>query len=138
MSQMICQSILLSEKLDKHLSIFIFDYQQIFANRFLSRQNILYLVQCNHDYLRPLNKRAFPKWKATYINIQFGKCFYVITDKAIISNIIKAKQNLHNNEGQGIGLFLAKKIADAAGGNIILESELEKAASLLYTLKLNL
>jgi two-component system CheB/CheR fusion protein len=29
----------------------------------------------------------------------------------------------HDVEGQGIGLYLAKKIVNAAGGNIMVESE---------------
>ncbi len=34
----------------------------------------------------------------------------------------------HDIEGQGIGLYLAKKIVDASGGNIVVESEQGKGA----------
>jgi two-component system CheB/CheR fusion protein len=44
--------------------------------------------------------------------------------KAQLANIFKMYTRLHSEiDGQGIGLCLAKKIVDAAGGNIIVESE---------------
>jgi two-component system CheB/CheR fusion protein len=41
----------------------------------------------------------------------------------------------HDIEGQGIGLHLAKKIVDAAGGNIIVESEPGKGSKFMIHLK---
>lgn len=38
-------------------------------------------------------------------------------------------------EGQGIGLYLAKKIVDAAHGNIIVESEVGKGSEFIIYLK---
>ncbi|MEO7045311.1 MAG: ATP-binding protein, partial [Ferruginibacter sp.] len=44
--------------------------------------------------------------------------------KAQLANIFNMYTRLHSDiDGQGIGLCLAKKIVDAAGGNIIVESE---------------
>jgi signal transduction histidine kinase len=44
--------------------------------------------------------------------------------KADKSKIFELYGRLHHDiEGQGIGLYLAKKMVDAAGGNIIVESE---------------
>ena len=39
-----------------------------------------------------------------------------------------------NVEGQGIGLYLAKKIVDAAGGNITVESEPGKGSKFILEL----
>ena len=42
----------------------------------------------------------------------------------------------HDIEGQGIGLFLAKKMIDAAGGNVTVESELGKGTTIIIHFKL--
>ncbi len=43
---------------------------------------------------------------------------------------------LHSDiEGQGIGLYLAKKIVDASGGNIVVESELGKGSKFMIHFK---
>jgi two-component system CheB/CheR fusion protein len=41
----------------------------------------------------------------------------------------------HDIEGNGIGLYLAKKIVDAEGGNIVVESEPEKGSKFSIHLK---
>ena len=38
-------------------------------------------------------------------------------------------------DGQGIGLYLAKKIVDASGGNIVVESELGKGSKFMIHFK---
>jgi len=53
-----------------------------------------------------------------------------------VSRVFSIYGRLHGDiEGQGIGLFLAKKIVDAAGGNIILESELGKGSKFIIYFK---
>ncbi|HJY21998.1 MAG TPA: ATP-binding protein, partial [Hanamia sp.] len=42
----------------------------------------------------------------------------------------------HDIEGQGIGLFLAKKMIDAAGGNVTVESELGKGTTIIIHFKM--
>ncbi len=42
----------------------------------------------------------------------------------------------HDVEGQGIGLYLAKKIVDAAGGNIVVESEPGKGSKFMLYFKI--
>src|SRR4029077_17598195 len=45
-------------------------------------------------------------------------------------NIFKMYGRLHKNvEGQGIGLYLIKKIVDASGGKVIVKSELGKGSN---------
>lgn len=65
-----------------------------------------------------------------------------VTDNGIginaksISKIFEAYGRLqHDIEGQGIGLYLAKKIVDAAGGNITVESEPGKGSTFTLSLK---
>ncbi|MFD3003999.1 sensor histidine kinase, partial [Pontibacter toksunensis] len=41
----------------------------------------------------------------------------------------------HDVEGQGIGLFLAKKIVDATGGDIKVESELGQGSTFIIYFK---
>ena len=55
-----------------------------------------------------------------------------------LAKVFSIYGRLHGDiEGQGIGLFLAKKIVDAAGGNIILESELGKGSKFIIYFKSN-
>ena len=57
-------------------------------------------------------------------------------DKADIAKIFDIYGRLHKEvEGQGIGLYLAKKIVDAASGNIIVESEPGKGSKFSIFLK---
>ena len=57
-------------------------------------------------------------------------------DKADIEKIFDIYGRLHKEvEGQGIGLYLAKKIVDAASGNIIVESEPGKGSKFSIFLK---
>lgn len=56
--------------------------------------------------------------------------------KKALDDIFKMYGRLHQDiEGHGIGLHLAKKIVDAAGGNIIVESELGKGSKFIIELK---
>ena len=57
-------------------------------------------------------------------------------DKSDIGKIFDIYGRLHKDvEGQGIGLYLAKKIVDAASGNIIVESEPGKGTKFSIYLK---
>ena len=48
-----------------------------------------------------------------------------------VSKIFALYGRLHHDiEGQGIGLYLAKKMVDATGGNITVESELGKGTKI--------
>ncbi len=56
--------------------------------------------------------------------------------KARLNKIFEMYGRLHQDiEGHGIGLYLAKKIVDAAGGNIIVESEPGKGSKFIIYLK---
>lgn len=53
-----------------------------------------------------------------------------------IDKIFGMYDRLHQDiEGHGIGLYLAKKIVDAAGGNIIVESDPGKGSKFTINLK---
>jgi two-component system CheB/CheR fusion protein len=57
--------------------------------------------------------------------------------KGDIDKIFDMYGRLHQDvEGHGIGLYLAKKIVNAAGGNIIVESELGKGTTFTVYLKI--
>ena len=59
--------------------------------------------------------------------------------KARLNKIFEMYGRLHQDiEGHGIGLYLAKKIVDAAGGNIIVESEPGKGSKFIIYLKASL
>ncbi|HEY5326117.1 MAG TPA: ATP-binding protein, partial [Mucilaginibacter sp.] len=56
--------------------------------------------------------------------------------KVRLNKIFEMYGRLHQDiEGHGIGLYLAKKIVDAAGGNIIVESEPGKGSKFMIYLK---
>ncbi|MGZ3766623.1 MAG: sensor histidine kinase, partial [Mucilaginibacter sp.] len=56
--------------------------------------------------------------------------------KEDLNTIFEMYGRLHQDiEGHGIGLHLAKKIVDATGGNIIVESELGKGSKFMIYLK---
>ena len=56
--------------------------------------------------------------------------------KVRLNKIFEMYGRLHQDiEGHGIGLYLAKKIVDAAGGNIIVESEPGKGSKFIIYLK---
>ncbi|MDB5276953.1 MAG: chemotaxis protein CheR [Ferruginibacter sp.] len=56
-------------------------------------------------------------------------------DTAHVTKIFDMYGRIHHDvEGQGIGLYLAKKIVDAAKGNIVVESELGKGSKFIIYL----
>ncbi|MES2429730.1 MAG: chemotaxis protein CheB [Bacteroidota bacterium] len=57
-------------------------------------------------------------------------------DKSDIDKIFTMYGRIHNDvEGHGIGLYLAKKIVDAAGGNIVVESKVGYGSKFIITLQ---
>lgn len=58
-------------------------------------------------------------------------------DKAGLEKIFEMYGRLHQNiEGSGIGLYLAKKIVNAAGGRLLVESEIDKGTKFTIFLKM--
>ncbi len=86
------------------------------------------------DYNRPLQIHVKTRLNQGQVVLEFSDNGIGIDLDANKDKIFKLYQRFHNTrEGKGLGLFLVKSQVEALGGNISIESELDKGSRFIIT-----